>query len=169
MRGDYQERSNNIFSLKQTKTFPPSARILGYHIIWTLLDKSGIKGGIHSPRMRLRGGRWLKVQHMLRVLRNSLLSRSCLIQELLRASPRSAFPRLHASPWVWSERTWRREKPAAEQRGWTTSERWKHKPHGPPRCCIWSTILAESEKVVDNCLQIAVREDHNSNFSVRNG
>lgn len=72
MRGDYQERSNNIFSWKQGKTFPPSARILGYHIIWTLLDKSGIKGGIHSLRMRLRGGRWLKVQHMLRVLRNSL-------------------------------------------------------------------------------------------------
>lgn len=49
MRGDYQERSNNIFSLKQAKTFPPSARILGYHIIWTLLDKSGIKGRNSQP------------------------------------------------------------------------------------------------------------------------
>lgn len=68
MRGDYQERSNNIFFLKQTKTFPPSARILSYDIIWMLLDKCSIKGGIHSLRTRLRGGRWLKVQHMLCVL-----------------------------------------------------------------------------------------------------
>ena len=57
MRGDYQGRSNNIFFLKQTKTFPPSARILGYHIIWTLLDKRGIKGGIHSPRTKTPGGK----------------------------------------------------------------------------------------------------------------
>lgn len=127
VRGDYQERSNNILFLKQTKTFPPSARILGYHIIGMLLDKCGIKGEIHSPRTRLRGGRWLKVQHMLPVLQNSLLSRSRSIQELLRASPRSTFHRPHARVWVWFERTWRSEKFAAEQRCWITSEPWEHK------------------------------------------
>lgn len=117
---------------KANKTFPPSARVPGYRIIWLLLDKCGIKGGICSPRTSLRGGTWLKVQHMLR---NSLLSRSCLMQELLRASPWSAFRRLRARVRARFECTWRRETFAAEQRCWITSEQRQQQRYGPPRGC----------------------------------